>query len=172
MPRKKTETVTPATYEAEDAAAAANTGTAVLDGNYGDAAQAAIGAVEADKKMWRALAHECAGGKDTPPAFLLKRLAPAVGISDLLAVQKFEEDVLALKNLKQAEASKERYELKQAEFIAEHATEKELQEQLQTLVDEQKKVRQLIKEIQHIEFVLGTKKAITRRIGSAFTRLF
>ena len=176
MPRKKrsTDEGTMLTHDALESVSGfeQTEAVAVLDANYSDTAQAAIAAVEADKKMWRTLANECADGATTPPDFLLKKLAPAVGLSELMAQTKFEEDVLALKNLKQAEAAQERYETKKAEFVAEHAEEKELQEQLADMLKQEKELRGLINQLQHFDRVIGSKKAITRRIGAAFTRLF
>ena len=89
-----------------------------------------------------------------------------------MAATKFGEDVLAIKNLRQAEKAQATYEEKRAAFISEHAEEKELQQQLQDLLGQEKELRSLINRLQHLDRVIGSKKAVTRRIGAAFDRLF
>ena len=145
---------------------------ALAEPNYGDVATAALADVERDKKMWRSLVLECADGKTTPPDFLLKRLAPAVGLSELMAETKFQEDVLAVVNLRKAEATRTAYETKKAAFIKEHATEAELQQQLKEMLQQEKELRSLINEIQNYDRVIGKHIGTTRRIGVSFTRVF
>ncbi len=145
---------------------------AVMEPDYGDVTTAALADVEKDKKMWRSLVMECAEGKTTPPDFLLKRLAPAVGLSELVAETKFQEDVLAIVNLRKSEETKTKYEEKKAAFIKEHADEKTLQDQLAVMLQQTKDLRSLINEVQNIDRVIGKHLGTTRRIGAAFTRVF
>lgn len=128
--------------------------------------------IEKDKKTWRSLVFEVVEGATEPPEFLLKKLANAVNLSELMAKTKFQEDVLAVKRLRQDEKAKENYEQKRADFLAEHATEAELQQQLADMLQQEKELRSLISKIKHIDFVIAGKQAATRRIGAAFNRIF
>ena len=46
------------------------------------------------------------------------------------------------------------------------------EEQLADMLKQEKELRSLINNLQHFDRVIGSKKAITRRIGAAFTRVF
>ena len=176
MPRKKQDTRTMLsgnTAVVESVAGFEQTeSVAVLDAHYGDVATAALADVEKDKQMWRALVFEVVGGKTSPPDFVLKRLAPSVGLSALMAETKFQEDVTAILKLHNAQATKIKYEEKKAAFVQEHATEAELQTQLAAMLQETKDLRSLINEVQNYDRVIGKYTGTTRRIGAAFTRLF
>ena len=177
MPRKKKTTdegtmLTPTAVESTGWFEQTEPSVAVLDTNYSDTTKVAIESIEADKKMWRTLATETAAGAAMPPEFLLKKLASAVGLNELVAQQKFSEDVQALKKLKKAEAAQARYETKVAEFVSEHATEQELQQQLKDMLQSVRDLRSLINEIQNYQRVCGQNKAAARGIRLSFTRLF
>ena len=145
---------------------------AVAEPSYGDTTTAALADIKKDQKIWRALVFEVVDGASEPPEFLLKKLAAAVGLSDLMAQTKFKEDVPAIRKLRQAEATKESYESKRAAFVKEYADEKELQQQLRDMIQQTKDLRSLINKLQNIERVIGQTTASSRRIGAAFSRLF
>lgn len=176
MPRKKqnADEGTMLTHNTVESVSAfeATEAVAVAEPSYGDTATAALEDIAKDRKMWAALVKEVADGKTTPPEFLLKRLAPAVGLSELMAQSKFEEDVLAIGTLRKAEAAKLKYETKKVQFEKQHATEAELQQQLKDMLEETKQLRSLINSVQHIDGVIGKQNAITRRITAAFNRIF
>ena len=126
-----------------------------------------------DRKAWRKMAQEVAEGKQQkPPSIVLERLANAFEIAPDQAAAAFDEDCKAIKAMASAKSQLKTYDKKKADFLKQHAAEQVLQEQLASLIEEEKNLRNLIRKIQHVDFVRGTQQAKIRQTGSLFERAF
>jgi len=132
----------------------------------------ALKELASDRKAWRKMAQEVVDGKPKPPSIVLERLANAFELTADQAAAAFDEDCKAIKTMRTARAQLKNYDKKRSQFLKEHADERVLQDQLQSLIDEEKNLRKLIRDIQHIDFVRGTQQAKIRQTGSLFERAF
>lgn len=166
MPRKKSTVKQIPTVEADGSWEVEATTTAVLDPQetVGDVAGIVADEITQDQERWQALVFEVVdSGTETPPAAIVQRLALAFSIPANKALQTFQSDCEQLKKLRHERAKLERNTVLHDSIIQEHATEKELQQQILDLQADIKAVRQIIKSLQLRATVMVGAKSMIRK---------
>lgn len=140
--------------------------TAVLDPQetMGDVAGIVADEIKADQERWQALVFEVVdAGTETPPAAIIQRLGMAFSLPQEKALQAFKTDCEQLKKLRQERAKLERNTVLHDSIIQEHATEKELQQQIVALEADIKAVRKIIRDLQNRGRVVVGANAMIRK---------
>ena len=160
MPKRKTEN---------------DSSTAVLEPeNMSDITAVSMAELEQDRRRWVALVKESAeNNQPIPHASILMRYGIAQGIAADLEIcrREFTNDVKAMREFRTAEKMFEKRKATREEFVAEHGSRKDLEDQLESLNQSSLEIKKLLHAFDQSERLLGGAMATLRKTTFQASRI-